>query len=102
MIVDVHVPDGITSVRYGGASMVPDANVLQVPAYVAKELITLAGFTSIVDLSATASALLSAGAIYEANYLFWAYGNSLPDAATRITDALNLLSDRGQPAVSAS
>lgn len=99
MIVNVSFPPEIVQVRYGQAIMEPDAGVLQVPAYIGKELVTLPGVTCQNDLSATASALLGAGVEFEANYLFYAYGMGLP-ATSRITAALAVLSDRGQPAVS--
>lgn len=79
MIVQVTVPNDTSDVRYGKLTMQPDDNFhVDVPEYVAKKLITLAGVTCQDDLSASYDALLAASERFETNYLFWSYGKLLP------------------------
>lgn len=104
MIVTISVPAGTTAVKYGRMSTAPDENnQLELPDYVANTLLTIGGVALVSGAAAgTAAALLAAlDADFEANYLFWAYGQLLP-AEDKITAALALLAARGVPAVSLS
>ena len=101
MIVTVNCPNNAQKVNYGATGFPLDStHQLEVPDYVAKSVITLAGFTCSADLSATYAALLGADEPYEANYLFGAYSKALPDPDDRIAEALTLLGDNGPPSVS--
>lgn len=103
MIVTVNCPANTNAVKYGITTFpVGGETTLDLPDYVAKSVITLSGFTCGADLSATYAALLGADEPWEANYLFGAYGQALPDPADRIAEALTLLGDKGPPAVSSS
>lgn len=105
MIVQVNCPSDKTSVRYGQAEMKPDeSHHLDVPNYVARQLVSLPGFSSSANLVASSASMLAASVAEdgECNYIFWGHSVTLPDLATRHDDAVALLADRGDPAVSAS
>lgn len=104
MIVTLNIPNNITAVKYGFAIMQPYNNTLDVPAYAAKTLLTLPGVTG-PALPETAIQLLGetdADAAFEANSIFYAYNQPLPPIDDRIADAVTLMTDRGEPAVSMS
>lgn len=104
MIVTLTFPNNITQVRYGHAGMLVEGHQLDIPAYVAKTLLTLSGVTG-PALSQTALQLLGDtedGSEFEANYIFLAYGQSLSPVATRVVDAVALMTENGEPAVSMS
>lgn len=99
-IVTIQIPLSASRVSYGKASFEPDqSGALEVPDYVAKPLLGLAGVTG-PDLSGQTSAALLAASDqdFQANYLFWAFGQPLPDQG-RIAAASALLAARGEPAV---
>lgn len=104
-IVVVTAKAGTSKVKYGQSEFqVAQDGTIDVPGYVAHTLLTLDGFTSAPALTDTAAALLAAtdpGAAFEANYIFWAYGQPIP-AENQITAAGALLTARGEPTVSAS
>lgn len=103
MIVQVNCAGGKSAVQYGKSQFqVSDDGTLELPDYVAKSVCGLAGFSSSADLSPSAATLLAADEPSEANYLFWAYGKSLPDEDQRIAEAGLLLAQRGNPACSAT
>ena len=104
MIVTLTFPSNITTVRYGAAAMMTDNNTLDVPAYVAKTLLTLPGVTGAAQ-SETALQLLAAtaaGSEFEANYIFYAYAKPASPVETRVADAVTLMTARNEPAVSMS
>jgi hypothetical protein len=100
MIVELTLPTGAVQVRYGQITITADQDrKIEVPGYVAKGLMALAGVIG-PDLAGTAASLLQAAEDdSEANYLFWAYGQPLPSEG-RIAAASALLTARGEPAVS--
>jgi hypothetical protein len=104
MITTISVPNGTTQVSYGKIILQPDENSqLEVPDYVAFTLLKQAG-VALVSGAAAGSALALLTAIdqdWEANYIFQAYGQSLP-AAPRLAAGITLLNARGEPASSLS
>lgn len=118
MIVKVTFPNGVTEVKYGKGMMLVDENhQLDVPAYVAKTLLTLQGTSAQPAIPETAQQLLAAiEDRYETNNLFWAHGQRLPQdevikhegqddeivEADWLGLAGQLLLNRGEPVVSAA
>lgn len=103
MIVTVQGPLNVIDVRFGLLHFKPESDgTLDLPDYVAKAIVALPGFSSVANLTATATAMVQASAPAETNYLFGAYGQELPEFDQRVADAVALVTARGLPTCSAS
>ena len=101
-IVAVTCPGGVTRVTYGAIAFQPSGAELDVPAYVAKTLITLAGFSCAANLAPSYDTLIAStngASLWELNYLFYAWGKN-PNPT--IVAAQALMDASGAPAVGAS
>lgn len=107
MIVTVNCPAGAHTVKYGQASMLPESDgSIDVPAYVAKTLLGVSGFSTGASLSGTAASILNGLSVsdqWEAIYILRAYGKQVSgDPATDWAAAKALMSANGEPAASAA
>lgn len=98
-VVKIFLPASAEGAKYGRATIqAADDHGIDVPAYVAKQILTLPGVTGPAQAQSSAALLAAADEDFECNYLFWAFGQPLPEA-DRLAAAAALLTANGDPAV---